>query len=128
MKLNELKGFSTGEKTEGLDKLNKLVKEHGSDLGTEEIFGRSAAVHMFSGPGTVEDGKLETIKLSDIIPTQDVIDPTLIAKMLKSSISTDESPEAIRTHGKLYLQDGHHRISAMILADRTTARILVGIK
>jgi len=125
--------FTPGEIKSGMAKLAALAAAnkpgaYTPGFGTEEVLGKPVAHKMFFGPGSASGAKLEVVNLADIIPSQDVIDPNMVAGILKTGAEdgmSDSPPEVIRIGGKLYLQDGHHRVSAMALAGRTHVSVMV---
>jgi hypothetical protein len=61
--------------------------------------------------------KVEKLALRKLIGTQVSVDADKVRAFLKNEQPTSDLPQVARTpDGKLYLQDGHHRITAMRLA------------
>lgn len=75
-----------------------------------------------------EGGEVQLIALSHLIPTQGTVETKKIEEFLGNKRYANQGrPVAIRdaTTGKYYLQDGHHRVSADLMAGRKTAEIEV---
>lgn len=79
-----------------------------------------------------EEGQLSTsnVNLSDLVAVQSGVDASRVAKIIRNEpnptwerLGGDDRPMVVRYNGKLYLVDGHHRLSAAYAQGRQNADV-----
>ena len=96
-----------------------IVKEH---------FGRTIA--SIIGYNNFCDEKKATvmdIDVNDIVPCQEVLDKTKVIELILYIRDKEVPgyPIGFKLGDEIYLLDGHHRVSAQILAGRKTVKMLI---
>lgn len=128
----QVKLFKPSEMKRGKEALANLP--HGDFKGeaqTEHIFSNKVAGDWNYGVNDLElpdGGEVKLIALSHVVPTQGSVDTAQVAKFLGNTTYANQGmPTAVYDSktGKYYLQDGHHRLSADILAGRKAAPVHV---
>ena len=71
---------------------------------------------------------LATVRLADLHATQDDVERAKVATHLRQPQlvpfgSSDDKPRVARYRGELYIMDGHHRLTALRMRGRRTARV-----
>lgn len=70
--------------------------------------------------------KIEKLNLRNLIGTQVSVDTQQVGRFIRGEINPKELPQVARTpDGKLYLQDGHHRMIALRLSGIRSAEFEV---
>lgn len=96
-----------------------VVKEH---------FGRN--IGSVIGYNNLNDEKKATvidIDVNDIVPCQEVLDKTKVIELILYIRDKEVPgyPIGFKLGDEVYLLDGHHRVSAQILAGRKTVKMLI---
>jgi len=78
--------------------------------------GSRTEVDKYIESESISELPIESIKVSDIIPTQ----KNLTTNNIESTVNVDEKPVLLNVNGKYYVMDGHHRIANRILAGDKT--------
>lgn len=131
--------FSDSETKTGLKALEELpFKKYRTIDGMKEI--KEKAVPFKGGFGFGNGGilptstpdektvsKVKTVDLGDLIATQDIVDPKTVKEYLNGTakgFGAGKLPVVLKAKdGKLYISDGHHRLTAQVLAGRKKAKV-----
>lgn len=99
----------------------------GLDIAKEH-FGRTiASILGYNNLNDDSKATLMDIDVNDIVPCQEVLDKTKVIELILY-IKDNEVPGypiGFKLGDEIYLLDGHHRVSAQILAGRKTVKMLI---
>ncbi len=99
----------------------------GLDIAKEH-FGRTiASIFGYANFCDEKKAAVMDIDVNDIVPCQEVLDRTKVIELILYIRDKEVPgyPVGIKLGDEIYLLDGHHRVSAQILAGRKTVKMLI---
>lgn len=118
-------GVATRVQEKALERLSKLAGTN-PQLNTDKVFShitdtQGAVASQFDIPSSAI--KDVTVKASDLVPIQDEISVSGVAEYIAKIGYSNELPLVVFMDGRYYVQDGHHRLVALILQGEKKVKV-----
>lgn len=99
----------------------------GLDIAKEHFGRTTASILGYNNLCDEKKAVVMDIDVNDIVPCQEVLDKTKVIELILYIRDKEVPgyPVGIKLGDEVYLLDGHHRVSAQILAGRKTVKMLI---